>query len=269
MKYTKDTLKYLKNNILLLLPCYVIAVVCLTALINFEAYQTIAQSISKGSVSDSFLEWLRFFTLFNPENVFKIIAGIVAYVILILDLAFIHSLIDNHVRFGSRSIRSIASSFNINVVNSFIFTILAICFHFICGIILAAIMKTCELIPLNYSYIFGLILSAILMIVIFFVCSLFMLWLPCVEITGFRKYEALNYSYALARQRVWKIFVAFAIPSIVIISISIAIGMTCHQIAAYIAMPLLIGLLFIYTSVMSYMVYADAEGIEREDLRKY
>jgi hypothetical protein len=269
MKYTKDTLKYLKSNILLLLPCYIIAVLCLTLLINVEAYQTIAQSIGKGSVSDSFIEWFKFFTLFNPDNAFTIIGGIVAYVILILNLAFIHSLIDNHIRFGSRSIRSIASSFNINVVNSLIFTILAMIFHVICGVILAAVMKTCELIPVNYSYVFGLLISAVLMVVIFFVCSLFLLWLPCVEITGFRKYEALNYSYALARQRVWKIFGAFTVPSIIIVAISMAIGMTCPQVVSYIAMPLLVGLLFVYTAVMSYMAYADAEGIEREDLRKY
>jgi hypothetical protein len=130
-------------------------------------------------------------------------------------------------------------------------------------------MKTCELIPLNYSYVFGLIICVLLAIVIFFLCSLFLLWLPCVEITGFRKYEALNYSYALARQRVWKIFVAFAVPTIIIVTISIVIGMTCPKAVAYIAMPLLLGVLFIYTSVMSYMAYADAEGIEREDLRKY
>jgi hypothetical protein len=238
-------------------------------LIDTNAYNTILGSVSEGKISGSFTEWFYFFILFNPSNVFTIIAGLAAYIVLILNLAFVQSLVDNHVRFGSRSIRSIASSFNINVVNSLIFAIFALFIHYLNGVIMAAIMKTCEVIPIAYSYIIGIVLCVLLIVFIFFVCSLFLLWLPCVEITGFKKYEALTYSYALARQRVWKIFAAFSIPVIVIVGISVAVCMTCIAAVSYIVVPLLIGLLFIYTSILCYMVYVDAEGIEREDLKKY
>jgi hypothetical protein len=268
MKYAKETLKYLKDN-LVLVPCFVIAVLCAALLVDFQAYQTIAQSIQGGRISDSFVSWLRFFILFNPTNTLSIISGVIGYVVLVLDLAFIHSMIDNHIRFGSHSFRSIMSSFNINVVNGLIYSVFTAILHFLSGVIMAAIMKTSELIPLNYSYIFGMIVCALLAVFIFFVCALFSLWLPCVEITGFKKYEALAYSYALARQRVWKIFASLALPVIILVSAAVVIGMMCSAIVSYIVVPILIGLIFIYTSVHCFIVYVDAENIEREDIRKY
>jgi hypothetical protein len=268
MKYAKDTLKYFKGNPLLL-PCFLIAAACAALLVDVSAYQTIANSIDGGRISDSFCAWFNFFVLFNPQNALSIILGVVAYIVLILDLTLIQSLIDNHVRFGSRSLKSVASGFNINIVNGLMFSVFTIIIHLLSGVVMAAIMKTCELIPVAYSYVIGIIVIAILAIFILFVCSLFLLWLPCVEITGFKKYEALAYSYALARQRIWKIFFSFAVPVFIIVGASVAIGMLCIPVVTYTVVPLLIGALLVYTSVLSYMAYVDAEGIEREDIKKF
>jgi hypothetical protein len=198
-----------------------------------------------------------------------ILSGIAAYLVLVLDLALIHSLIDNHVRFGSKSFRSIANSFNINVVNGFIFAIFALVAMFISTVIMAAIMKTSCLLQVDYSYIIGIIVCAAVLIFMLFISSLFMLWLPCVEITGFKKFEALNYSYSLARTRIRSIFLSVAPPAFVTVVVSIAIALAEITLLTYIALPIIMALLYMYSAVLSYIVYVDAEGIEREDLKKY
>jgi hypothetical protein len=258
----------MKSN-LLLIPCFLVAAVAISLLTDNHSFTVIVSSATDGTISDSFLSWLRFFIVFNYSNWIMVLCGIAAYIVLISDLAFIHSLIDKHVRFGSKSFRSIASGFNINVVNSLIAALFAIPAMLVTAVIMAAIMKTCVLIPFDYSYLLGVILCAALLIFMLFLFSLFLLWLPCVEVTGFKKYEALNYSYALTRSRIGGIFLSAAIPAIFAVVITVGIMFIENAFATYIAIPLIMAALFIYECVLSYIVYVDAEGIEREDLKKY
>jgi hypothetical protein len=253
----------------LLLPCYLIAAFAFGLLINPAAYSTIALSVGDGTISGSFTAWMTFFILFNPQNVLTTLSGVVAYVILIVDLALIHSLVDKHIRFGTKNLRSVAGGFNINIVNGIIFTLFAIIAQLIVAAVISAIMKTCELIPVSYSYIAGIVICSALLIFILFVAGLFLLWLPCVDVTGFKKFDALNYSYALARPRAKSIFCAFAIPAIIIFIACVAVGLLCMNLVIYLVVPVLLGLFFTYVAILSYIIYADEEGISREDLKKY
>jgi hypothetical protein len=264
----KDTLKYFKSNPLLIV-CYLVAAFSIGFLINPEAYSTIASSAQDGTISGSFFAWLKFFILFNPDNALTIVTGIAAYLLLISDLALIHSLVDKHVRFGTKSLRSIGIGYNINIVNGLIFSIFAMIVQFVVAAINAAIMKTCELIPVAYSYALGVAICFALIIFILFVAGLFLLWLPCVEVTGFKKFDALSYAYALARPRAWKIFASLALPAIVTIAICTTVGLLCIKLVTYLVIPVVLGIFFVYVAVLSYMIYAEAEGISREDLKKY
>jgi hypothetical protein len=268
MRYVKGTLLYIKSNPLLI-PCYLIAAFAFGLLINPAAYQTISLSLTDGNISNSFTAWLSFLTLFNPQNVYTSISSVMAYIILICDLAFIHSLVDKHIRFGTKSLRSVTSGFNINIVNGIIFAAFAIIAQLIVAAVISAVMKTCELIPVSYSYIAGIIICAAIFLFVLFVAGLFLLWLPCVEVTGFKKFDALNYSYALARPKAWNIFAAFAVPAAATFTACIAVGLLCARIVTYLVLPVIMGLFFVYTAVLSYIIYAEEEGISREDLKKY
>jgi threonine/homoserine/homoserine lactone efflux protein len=90
-----------------------------------------------------------------------------------------------------------------------------------------------------------------------------------VEVTGFKKYEALLYAYALARQRMKGLFVSFSLPLVIVTLVSLTVSFLTAMPVAFVVVPILCGTLFIYFAVLSYIAYADAEGIEREDLKKY
>lgn len=268
MKYAINTLKYIKNNPLLI-PCYLIAAMAVAALADPFAFRAVADSCADGAISGSYTLWLKFFLFVNPTNWMTILTGVAAYVVLILDLAFIHSLIDKHIRFGSKSFRSIASGFNINVVNSLILAVFVILAELVFAFLTAAIVKTFASISVPYVYVVGFVICAALAALALYASSLFMLWLPCVEVTGFKKFEALTYSYLLSRPRARGLFVSLAVPFALCYAACTTIELTCVPLAAFITVPLLAGAFFLYSSVLCYIAYAEAEGIEREDLKKY
>ena len=267
MKYIIDTLKYLKSN-LLLLPALAVAVLAFSAIFDYSAAETIINSFSQGNVTNSFTAWLRLFLPINVSDWFTCIFSIVAYILLVIDTAFIHSMVDKHVRFGSKSFRSIMSSFSINFIYSVITLVLLIIGTSIAAVLFTAIMKTTAL-GAPYLFIAGLAICLVISYVLTFIFAHFFLWLPCAEVTGFRMSEALYSSYALARTVRWKIFAMLAITLTVDLVITVPVAIFLGEIVSLIVSSCAFGCSFLFVVVASYIIYADVEGIEREDLRKY
>ncbi len=267
MKYIIETIKYLKSN-LLLLPALAVAILAFAPIIDYTAAEFIIDSYSAGKITDSFTAWFKLFLPFNTHNWLTIVLSIVAYVALVVDIAFIHSMVDKHIRFGSKSFRSIISSFTINFLYGLICMVIIGVACVILAVLLAVVMKTFALAP-AYVFIAGVIICAIIILVFMFIASHFFLWLPCAEITGFRMSEALYSSYAQARTVRWKLFAAIALPLAAAVLIISLCGAFLGTVAALISGAVCFGCSYMLIVVESYMAYADVEGIEREDLRKY
>lgn len=267
MKYIVDTLKYLKSN-LLLLPALAVAIVACVPLINYDAMHVISQSFTNGVTDSDFADWFFLFFPINMQDWSMALISAASYIVLALDLAFVHSMVDKHVRFGTKSFRSIMSSMTIN----FMYALACVLLIFVCyalfSLLLALIMFTFAHIA-PYVIFAGMVICILLMIGLMFIAGHFFLWLPCVEITGYRIFEAISYSYALARYRRWRIFAAIIIPTVIAVAVSYTVTVFAEAAVAYIIAPIFIGCLLTFLSVVSYIAYADADGIEREDLRKY
>ena len=210
MKYITDTLKYLKSN-LLLLPALAVAMAAFAIIIDFDAAERVAQSYSNGVLQASLTDWIRLFVPFNTENWLTGLLSVVAYAALIFDVAFVHSMVDKHIRFGSKSFRSIISSLTINCVYGCVFTLVLAAACTLLGLVAAVVMRAFSLAP-AYVFIAGAALCSLLGAFAVFVAAHIALWLPCSEITGYKMGEAFYCSYAQARTVRWKIFFALIIP---------------------------------------------------------
>ncbi len=267
MKYIIETLKYLKSN-LLLLPALAVAILAFAAVFDYSALENIIATFSGGTITNSFTAWLRVFVPFNASNWITCIFSVAAYIVLVIDTAFIHSMVDKHVRFGSKSFRSVMSSFSINFIYSVITLVIILVCYTLMAVLFTAIMKTTAL-GAPYLFVAGLAICLIITYLLTFVFSHFFLWLPCAEVTGFRMSEALYSSYAQARTVRWKIFAMLAITLTVDIAITIPVAIFLGDIVALIVSSCTFGCSFMFIVVASYIVYADVESIEREDLKKY
>lgn len=267
MKYIIDTLKYLKGN-LLLLPALAVAILAFAPAIDYAAVQYILDSYNAGKLTPEFSAWFKLFMPFNSESGLSIALSIAAYIALVLDVAFIHSMVDKHIRFGSKSFRSIISSFTINFIYGLITMAVLLAGVTILALLMSLIMAAFSLAP-AYVFITGIILCAALLVLAVFISAHFFLWLPCTEITGFKMGEALYSSYAQAKTIRGRNFVAIGLPLLAALAITTLFSLTLGNAAAIISGSICFGCAYMLIVVSSYMAYADVEGIEREDLRKY
>lgn len=268
MKYITESIKYITRNIVLMLPSLAIAILAFAAIIDHSAAENIIHSYADGKISQSFTEWFKLFMPFNSANWVTAVLSLAAYVALVINVAFIHSMVDKHVRFGSRSFRSIISSFTINFVYGLISMLVLFAAVIILAVLMAAVMKVFAMMQ-AYLFIAGGAICIFLAAVFIFIAAHFFLWLPCAEITGFKMSEALYSSYAQARTVRWRNFVAISLPLALAIVIISLCGAFLGTIAAIIAGAVCFGCAYMVIIVSSYMAYADVEGIEREDLKKY
>lgn len=267
MKYLIQTIKYLKSN-LLLLPSLAIAVMCFAVIVDYTAAETVIDSYGAGYITDSFTDWFKLFIPFNSKSWITILLSIAAYVLLVLNVAFVHSMVDKHVRFGSKSFRSVMSSFTINFVYGLITMLVIAAACLVMALLLAVVMKTFAM-PGAYIFIIGAVICAVLAALFIFIGAHFFLWLPCAEITGYKMSEALYCSYAQARTVRWTNTVAIALPlALSVVTVSL-FGAFLGTVAAIISGAVCFGCSYMLIVVASYMAYADVENIEREDLRKY
>lgn len=268
MKYIKLTLKYMKSNPWLLLALAV-AAVALAPTFDMKSFSDIAATFDRGTIGASFTMWIKLFLPFNVNNVWFALLSVACYVVLVVDLAFIQSLTDKHVRFGTLSLKSLGQSFNINVINGLVFAVFMLIAYCIFAVIWAAVMDAICLFKAPYFFILGVAICTGLYVLMLYLFSLFILWVPCADVTGFKKYEAFSYGYSLASDRRGKLFVAVLIPSVIAWVVGYTIGFASLPALTFTVIPVLGGLLFVYLSVLAYIAYADAEGLEREDLKKY
>ncbi len=267
MKYITDTLKYLKSN-LLLLPSLAVAIIACAPVVDYGAVENIVNSYSDGQITASFADWFMAFMPYNSRNWLSVVLSIVGYIALVMDIAFIHSMVDKHIRFGSKSFRSIMSSYSINFIYGLIAMVAGMCAMLVLALLMALVMTAFSMLP-SFAFIAGLVLCAALALLLAFIAAHFFLWLPCVEITGYKITEAVYSSYAQAKTIRWRNFAAIVVPMIIATAITSLVGGFCGPVATGAAGAVCFGCAFMVISVASYMAYADAEGLEREDLKKF
>ncbi|MGN0813925.1 MAG: hypothetical protein ACI4MH_01680 [Candidatus Coproplasma sp.] len=268
MKYIINTFKYLKSN-LLLLPALFVAMVAFAPIFDYSAFEQIATSFSDGHISSSFNVWLCFFLPVHTKNWLTVLLSVLGYVALIVDLAYIQSLTDKHVRFGSKSFRSMMSSLSVNFWYGLMLSVLLALVSSVNAFIFAAIMKTFAMFNTPYLFIGGIVICGLILFVELFVFCHFSLWLPCIEITGFKAYEALSYSYSLARPIRWRLFFTVTVPVIIVAAIWFVVTFTCTAWIATVISAAVCGFAFVLIITACYLAYVDREGIEREDLKRY
>ena len=268
MKYIVNTLKYLKSN-LLLLPALAVAMVAFAPIFDYAAFEQIATSFSDGRICSSFNVWLCFFLPVHTENWLTVLLSVLGYIVLIVDLSYMQSLTDKHVRFGSKSFRSIMSSLSVNFWYGLTLAALLAVAAALNAFIFAAVMKTFAMFTAPYIFVCGVVICGLLTIAELFGFCHFSLWLPCIEITGFKAFEALSYSYSLARPIRWRLFFTLSVPVIIASIIWFAVTLTCNAWVAAVISAAVCGFAFVFITTACYLAYVDREGIEREDIKHY
>ena len=172
------------------------------------------------------------------------------------------------MRIGKRTYNGIISKINDNVLSTTQFVVLVFAIYELWALLASAVLFGAMQIPnLVVAYVVICASYILMHVLLIYAVGLFYLWLPCMQITGFRAIEALDYSQQLMVPVKWRIMwkqIAF---------LFVAEALTCvcayflrSEVTFWLIASFLYAMLILIFSVRMMVVYFDRDNIERADL---
>lgn len=271
MKYTRQTLKYIFGNFWYLILFGLFPAVFLAFSLDIETVGSVLREFFTGNPYAAFADIFHSVSIFNFHSPLAVLFQCLGLVLVVLCAAMTTAFIEKHMRIGKRTWNGLFSKLNDNFLSTFGFTLLLALVYEIWALIVSALLYYLTFIGskavvyvLAGAVFFGT--QAILL----YVVSTFYLWLPCLQITGFRSFEALRYSYQLVAPVKGKIIGAQFVSMLIA---EVALGEACmfipvKGVAFAIAAVIFAGEILVFVTRMQ-VAYFDCAQIERADLKPY
>lgn len=260
--------KYLFKNIWYVLAYAIIPGIFFALSLDFKSIHGFLESFFTGSPSVSFLHIFRTFSFIRTDSVLGALYGVGLVLSVALFSSLMLSLVEKHMRIGKRTISGAFRQLPNIFVSSLLITVLYLVIYEVWCVVLAAV-----------CYAFGSIIKATLGIylvwvacfilligVLLYIVTVFYLWLPCLQITGFSPYEALRYSYQLVVKARGRIILSMAM-SVIAYWIALAlVAIFFPHFPFMIVAFVLFVFLFLNVCIRMETVYFETDKIDREDL---
>lgn len=271
MNYTVQTTKYIFKNFFYVLPFAVVPALFLALSISNDAVQSVLTNLLNGNPHDSFWNYFQAISLFNFSSWETVLSGTVGVAAVIFSVSMLMAFLEKHLRIGKKTFNGLLSKVNDNLISTFGVAILCLVLYEVWSVILAAL---CFLVTWLSETLVAYILLGIVYLAMHFVLlyflSLFYLWLPCMQITGFRAFEALRYSYQLvAPIRVGLIWGQWAFLLICEGLLALSVILVESAAMSFAVGTVLFTVILLIYCVRMQIVYFDRAQIERADLKKY
>ena len=273
MKYTARSSKYIMKNFWYIIPFAIIPAFFLSLSTDQESvFCAIDTMVALKPTEHHFSHIFSAISVLNFSSLEAVIFGIIAVVCLIVCGAMMLALLDKHMRIGKRTYNGIFSKLNDNLLSTCGYALLLLFIYEVWALLTSALLFFFTRIPnAAIAYSLSAIVYFSMHVVLIYLIGLIYLWLPCMQITGFRAGEALHYSYQLIAPVKWKIL--FGQISLLLL----VEGLMC--VCAYftsldsiwftvLTTALYTWLILIYV-VRMMVAYFDRDRIERADLKKY
>ncbi len=272
MKYTVQSTKYVCKNILYLFPFAILPAWLLSLSTDQAAIIGSLKKFFSGGVNElQFGEIFRAISILNFASWPAIVFGLVGIIVIVPCVALMMALLEKHMRIGKRTFNGLWGKLNDNFLSTCGCVLLLLGIYEIWSLLIAAFLfffSRITLLPLAYVLVCLAFIAFHVLLVV--AISTIYLWLPCMQITGFRAYEALVYSYHLMGEIKGKIIAA---QLFILFAVEALLGTCAVFIAAGSAFTFIITLVYA-CMIMIYCVrmqvaYFDRDHIERADLIKY
>ncbi len=271
MKYTVQSTKYVYKNFFYLFPLVILPALFLSISIDKTAITSVLTAIGKGDITAwTFSSLFRAISVLNFGSWQAIVFGLVGIIVIVPCVALLMALLEKHMRIGKRTFNGVWGKLNDNFVSTCGYAFLILGIYELWTLLMTAFLFLVSRIPVAViAYLLAAIIFLAFHVLLLVAISTVYLWLPCMQITGFRAYEALQYSYHLMGEIKGKIvFVQISILSVVeglicLCALLIPAGLFNIFVAAFYVVLLLIFF------VRMQIVYFDRDHIEREDIPKF
>ncbi len=271
MRYTAKASQYVFKNFWYIFPFTVIPAFFFALALDAPALEVVLKSFFGGQINQiTFADTFCAISIFNFADEQAIISGIIGIILSIVCVAMLMAMLEKHMRIGKRTFNGLFAKLNDNLLSTGAFILLMLAFYELWTVITAALVALFASIQtIVLAYILTVVAFIGMHFVLIYAISTVYLWLPCMQITGFKPFEALSYSYQLVapktNQIVFSQIAILIVAELVIGAIAIFLSEWVMVLAAMAAYTLML----MFFCVRMQVVYFDRAQIERADLDVY
>ncbi len=262
--------KYIVRNLWLVLPFAVIPAVFLALSLDYTSVGATVRTFFTETPREGFVEYFRTWSLIRTDSALGGIYSFLAFVAITLCGVPMLVFVEKHMRIGKRTLSGV-----INGSMSLFASFLAIVFVYLVlyevwAVILSALLFVVAQIPVTaLTYVFYILVFLLLTFALFYVATVFYLWLPCRQATGFGPYNAFLYSYRLMTGVRWKLILGYCVSFFACMICTAASSLLPEAVFRVLAI-LLYAALFLSFLIRMETVYFETDKLDREDvLRSY
>lgn len=271
MKYTGKSLKYVFANFGYLILFGLFPAVFLAYSLDSATVGRILGDFFSGEPRAKFSEIFRAVSIFNFRSPTAVLAEGLGVALTVVCVAMMMAFMEKHMRIGKKTWNGLFSKVNDNLLSTLGITLLFTALYELWALIVSALLFCVTYISSRFmTYVAAAIVFFGTEIVLLYVVSVFYLWLPCLQITGFRSFEALRYSYQLVAPVKWKIvweqFLSMVIAETVL---SVASVLIPSNTAVFILAAVVFAFLILLFVTRMQVAYFDCAQMDRADLKPY
>lgn len=272
MRYTKQSCNYILKNFFYIFPLTILPAFLLSLSTDEVAIQCFVETVIRGDLMN-----LHFDHIFCAVSVLNfgswesVIFGLLSIVGIIVFMAILMAFLEKHMRIGKRTFNGIFSKLNDNFISTACVVFIVLAMYEIWSLILTALLfLVTRLQVMVLSYVLGAIVYIAMHVLLIYLVSTIYLWLPCMQITGFKLLEALNYSYNLVASIQWGILIGqlmflFCTEAIMCLCVMLSPSSLIFTIVT----TALFAILIMIFCVRMEIVYFDRDNIDRADIKRY
>jgi len=272
MKYSLKTIQYNTKNFFYVFPLVIIPAFLLSFTLAREEVFAIVEKLHNGEYAAiSFTEIFQAVSLFNFAGWDTVLAGLFGFVALVVFCALLMAFTDKHMRFGKRTFNGLLGKLNDNLLSTFGFAVLLFTVYEVWTILLSAFFKVALSLDGTALYIAAPLIWLLMHVVLTCAISFVYLWLPCMQITGFRTFEALRYAFILCEPIQWRLVISQTLSLFVAEAAITAATLYVPgaPIVSVLVATVCYAMVILQFCVRMQILYFDREQIERADLKKY
>lgn len=260
--------KYIFKNLWLVLPFALLPALFLSLSVDYTKIAAYVKNLFTGNPRAEFLDLFRTWSLLRFDSVLGAVYSVLSFVCVVFFMAFMLSLVEKHMRIGKRTLSGAFSQLgNVFLTSAFI-TLLYLIIYEVWGIVIAAILYAVGAFAGTAAgiYLLSALVFAVLVFALAYVVSVFYLWFPCLQITGFRPYEAFRYSYQLMTGVRWRLVLSFLLSLAVVFAVVAASAYFLPEVLFRAVLFVMFVFLFLSFCIRMETVYFETDKIGREDL---
>ncbi len=272
MKYTVQSSKYIFKNFLYIFPFAIIPAFFVSLSTDEEAIYCVLDTFFQGKIGEfHFSHLFRAVSILNFASWEAIVFGFLGIILMVVCVAMMMALLDKHMRIGKRTYNGLFSRLNDNLLSTCGYILLLLAIYEVWSLFVSAFLFFFSKIADPFTAYFLMITFYLAMhVVLIYAIGLIYLWLPCMQITGFKAGEALYYSYHLMSKVKWKILVGQLIAFLVAEAVIGACAVFVQDPLVFtIVTTAFFALLTLIYCVRMMVAYFDRDNIERADLKRY